>query len=76
MKKELENSGLVGKILLDLSKTYDCLPHNLLIAKLEAYGPDKPSLNLVNGFRSKGKKLALCIVTGLMLLRVFPRDPF
>ena len=44
---------------MDLSKAYDCLPHDLLIAKLEAYGPDKPSLNLVNDylrFREQGKK--------------------
>ena len=47
-KKELDNSGLVGTILMDLFKAYDCLPPDLLIAKLEAYGLDKPSLNLVN----------------------------
>ena len=26
------------------------MPHDLLTAKLEAYGLDKPSLNLVNGY--------------------------
>ena len=35
---------------MDLSKAYDCLPHDLLIAKVEAYGLDKPSLNLVNDY--------------------------
>ena len=35
---------------MDLSKAYDFLHHDLLIAKLEAYGPDKPSLNLVNDY--------------------------
>ena len=79
LKKGLDNSGLVGTILVDFSKAYDCLLHDLLIAKLEAYGLDKPSLNLVNGYLRFGKqrkKMALRIVTGLMLLGVFPRDQF
>ena len=71
LKIGLDNSGLVGTILMDLSKAYDCLPCDLLIAKVEAYGLDKPSLNLVNGYlrlRKNMKKLALRIMTGLMLL--------
>ena len=35
---------------MDLSKTCDCLPHDLLIAKLEVYGLDKPNLSLVNDY--------------------------
>ena len=45
---------------MDFSKAYDCLPLHLLIAKLEVYGLDKPSLNLVNGylrFRKQRKKI-------------------
>ena len=45
-QKELDNSGLVGSILLDLSKAYDCLPHDLIIAKFEVYGLTKSSLSL------------------------------
>ena len=32
---------------MNLSKAYDCLPHDLLIAKLEAYGFSHDSLQLV-----------------------------
>ena len=31
-------------LLTDLSKTFDCIMHNLLIAKLQAYGFDSNSL--------------------------------
>ena len=33
-RKELDNSGFIGTIFMDLSKAYDCLPHDLLITKL------------------------------------------
>ena len=42
-QNELDNSGLVGTILMDLSKAYDCFPHDLIIAKFEAYGLRCPS---------------------------------
>ena len=49
-RKCLDESGLVGTILMDLSKAYDCLPHDLLIAKLEAYGFDFNSLCLMYSY--------------------------
>ena len=45
--KELDNGGFVGTILMDLSKAYDCTPHEIIIAKLECYGLDKTSLRLI-----------------------------
>ena len=50
LKKGLNNSGLVGTILIDLSKALDCLPYHFLTAILDVYGLDKPSLNLVRGY--------------------------
>ena len=46
-QEELDDSGLVGTILMDLSKAYDCLPHDHIIAKFEAYGLSKSSLSLL-----------------------------
>ena len=55
-QKELDNSGLVGTILMDLSKAYGCLPHDLIIAKLEAYGLSKSSLSLLLDYLTLRKK--------------------
>ena len=46
-KKELYNGEFLGTILMDLSKAYDCIPHELLIAKLKCYGIGNGSLRLL-----------------------------
>ena len=55
-QKELDNSGFIGTILMDLSKAYDCLPHDLLIAKLRACGLDRSSLRLLMDYLSSSKQ--------------------
>ena len=55
-QKELDNSGLVRTILMDLSKAYDCLPHDLTIAKFEAYGLSKSSLSLLLDYLTSRKQ--------------------
>ena len=40
---------------MDLSKDYDCLPHDILIAKFEAYGIGKSRLNLLLNYLSNRK---------------------
>ena len=41
---------------MDLSKTYDCIPHNLLKAKLECYGIDKIGLSFILDYLSRRKQ--------------------
>ena len=41
---------------MDLTRAYDCLPYNLLIAKLETHGLDNDSLNLILDYLSFMKK--------------------
>ena len=46
-KKALDKRNNAGALLTDLSKAFDCLNHELLIAKLEAYGFDYLSLTYI-----------------------------
>ena len=54
-KKALDKRQCAGALLTDLSKAFDCLNHELLIAKLEAYGFDLPALNFIFSY-FKGRK--------------------
>ena len=46
-KKSLDNHGIASGILMDLSKAFDTINHELLIAKLHAYGFNKNALELI-----------------------------
>ena len=43
-------------MLTDLFKVFDCLDHELLIAKLNAYGFSLPALRLINDYLSNRKQ--------------------
>ena len=45
-KGAVDDKKVFGALLTDLSKAFDCLSHELIIAKLNAYGFRLPALKL------------------------------
>ena len=49
-RKALDDRKCVGAVLMDLSKAFDCMPHNLLLAKLQAYGLSNEAITLMRSY--------------------------
>ena len=49
-RKIMDKKGFGGAVLMDLSKAFDTINHELLIAKLHAYGFDNKSLRLLHSY--------------------------
>ena len=67
----LDNKKFVGALLMDLSKEFDCVPHDLLIAKMQAYGFENDTLILFFSYlknRKQGVKVNNNISNFLTLL--------
>ena len=52
----LDDGGVSRALLTDLSKAFDCTLHDLLIAKLAAYGFDYDSLQMLQSYFSNRKQ--------------------
>ena len=55
-KNAADKEKVFGALLTDLSKAFDCLPHELIIAKLNAYGFNLVSLKLMHSYLSHRKQ--------------------
>ena len=53
---QLDKGRTVAAVLMDLSKAFDCINHDLLIANLHAYGLTKQALKLVFSYLSGRKQ--------------------
>ena len=69
-KKVLDNDGSCGALLVDLSKAFDCIVHELLLAKLSAYGFDNNLVKLINSFLS-GRKFRAKIGSLILLISIY-----
>ena len=76
-RQHLDSNKVVGAVLMDLSKVFDCLPHDLLIAKLEAYGLDREMVKLVYSYL-KDRKQAVKGFVGILksIISGVPQGPF
>ena len=54
--KTLDKEGETGAVLADLSKAFHCIDHNLLIAKIDAYGFEKQSIDFLHSYHTKRKQ--------------------
>ena len=69
-KRSVDEGKVFGALLTDLSKAFDCLDHELLIAKLNAYGFSLSVLRLINDYLSNRRqrtRIGIRLVIGLKL---------
>ena len=57
-RRNLDQGGICGALFTDLSKAFDCLVLDFLIAKLEAYNFTYESLKLLNSYLNDRKHRA------------------
>ena len=56
LKEALDKGLTTGILFTDLTKAFDCISHELLIAKLHAYGFCKKSLKLIYDYFTDRKQ--------------------
>ena len=55
-KKSVDNGNVFGALLTDLFKEFDCLSHDLIIAKLNSHGFNLTALILIHNYLTKRKQ--------------------
>ena len=57
--KIVDDGGVLGALLTDLSKAFDCIPHDLIIAKLEAYDFHIDALKLIHYLSNRKQRVTV-----------------
>ena len=83
-KRALDENFRIGTVLMDLSKAFDCIPHDLLIAKIYAYGLREETTTFFYSYLKRREQrvriediLIFASFDPWTTLRIYPRpDPF
>ena len=75
-KNVVDKGKVFGTLLTNLSKAFDCLPHELIIAELNAYGLNLPALKLnqrinVDHAYSSWEGILFDVPQGFILVPIF-----
>ena len=55
-EKSQDHKNISGAVLMDLSKVLDCIPHNLFVAKLHAYGLSMDAIIFIYSYLKRRKQ--------------------
>ena len=59
-RSALDEKKETGVVAIDLSKAFDCICHNLLLAKVKACGVQEPALQLLRSYLHGRKQRVIC----------------
>ena len=71
-KVALDSNLFTGAVFKDLSKAFDCIPHDILIAKLHAYGFSVETITFLNSYLRNRKQ---CVKINSDFLKILSGVP-
>ena len=73
----LDNNLSTDAVLVDLSKAFDCISHDLLIAKLHAYGLDFDKVMFLHNYlKHRKQSVKTILVFSELYIRVFHKAQY
>ena len=71
-RKSVDKGKTFASLLTDLSKAFDCFPHDLIIAKLNAYGFGLSAIRLMQSYLSNKKQRTKINIKSFLMLPKVP----